>query len=95
MAYLQVTENDLEIGDVLSITSDNGKTLKALQMLIGNQTKASMSIDNENNCVVFKVNDTDMNLPQLKCNLKKTTIRDMICGLKDFYNQLLDEEISE
>ena len=30
MAYLQVTENDLEIGDVLSITSDNGKTLKAL-----------------------------------------------------------------
>ena len=26
MAYLQVTENDLQIGDVLSITSDNGKT---------------------------------------------------------------------
>ena len=56
MAYLQVTENDLEIGDVLSITSDNGKTLKALQMLIGNQTKASMSIDFDNNCLVFKVN---------------------------------------
>ena len=55
MAYLQVTENDLEIGDVLSITSDNGKTLKALQMLIGNQTKASMSIDFDNNCLVFKV----------------------------------------
>lgn len=53
MAYLQVTENDLEIGDVLSITSDNGKTLKALQMLIGNQTKASMSIDFDNNCLVF------------------------------------------
>ena len=49
MAYLQVTENDLEIGDVLSITSDNCKTLKALQMLIGNQTKASMSIDFDNN----------------------------------------------
>ena len=61
MAYLQVTENDLEIGDILSITSDNGKTLKALQMLIGNQTKASMSIDFDNNCLVFKVNDTDMN----------------------------------
>ena len=26
MAYLQVTENDLEIGDVLSITSDNGNS---------------------------------------------------------------------
>ena len=69
MAYLQVTENDLEIGDVLSITSDNGKTLKALQMLIGNQTKASMSIDFDNNCLVFKVNDTDMNLPQLQLSL--------------------------
>ena len=53
MAYLQVTENDLEIGDVLSITSDNCKTLKALQMLIGNQTKASMSIDFDNNCLVL------------------------------------------
>ena len=33
MAYLQVTENDLQIGDVLSITSDNGKTLKAVANL--------------------------------------------------------------
>lgn len=94
MAYLQVTENDLEIGDVLSITSDNGKTLKALQMLIGNQTKASMSIDFDNNCLVFKVNDTDMNLPQLQCNLSKPTIKNMICGLKEFYN-LLSEEATE
>jgi ribosomal protein L6P/L9E len=94
MAYLQVTENDLEIGDVLSITSDNGKTLKALQMLIGNQTKASMSIDFDNNCLVFKVNDTDMNLPQLQCNLSKSTIKNMICGLKEFYN-LLSEEATE
>ena len=92
MAYLQVTENDLEIGDVLSITSDNGKTLKALQMLIGNQTKASMSIDFDNNCLVFKVNDTDMNLPQLHCNLSKSTIKNMICGLKEFYNLLSEEE---
>ena len=92
MAYLQVTENDLEIGDVLSITSDNGKTLKALQMLIGNQTKASMSIDFDNNCLVFKVNATDMNLPQLQCNLSKSTIKNMICGLKEFYNLLSEEE---
>ena len=92
MAYLQVTENDLEIGDVLSITSDNGKTLKALQMLIGNQTKASMSIDFDNNCLVFKVNDTDMNLPQLQCKLSKSTIKNMICGLKEFYNLLSEEE---
>lgn len=92
MAYLQVTENDLEIGDILSITSDNGKTLKALQMLIGNQTKASMSIDFDNNCLVFKVNDTDMNLPQLQCNLSKSTIKNMICGLKEFYNLLSEEE---
>lgn len=94
MAYLQVTENDLKIGDVLSITSDNGKTLKALQMLIGNQTKASMSVDFDNNCLVFKVNDMDMNLPQLQCNLSKSTIKDIICGLKEFYN-LLSEEATE
>lgn len=92
MAYMQVVENDLKIGDVLSVTSDNGKTLKALQMLIGNQTKASMSIDSDNNCMVFKVNDTDVKLPQLQCNLTKSTIRDLICGLKDFYNQLNEEE---
>ena len=61
---------------------------RSLQMLIGNQTKASMSIDFDNNCLVFKVNDTDLNLPQLQCNLSKSTIKNMIGGLKDFYNQL-------
>lgn len=91
MAYLQVTENDLEIGDILSITSDNGKALKVLQMLIGNQTKASMSVDFENNCVVFKVSDTDVELPQLQCNLNKSTIKDLIVGLKTFYNMLKEE----
>lgn len=88
MAYLRITENDLKLGDILTITTDNGKTLRALQMLIGDQTKASMSIDKEKECVVFRVNDTDINLPQLECNLTKSTIKDMICGLKDFYNQL-------
>lgn len=91
MAYLQVTENDLKIGDVLSITSDNGKTLKALQMLIGNQTKASMSVDFDNNCLAFKVNDTDVDLPQLQCNLNKSTIKDLISGLKTFYNMLEED----
>ena len=47
-----------------------------------------MSIDFDNNCLVFKVNDTDLNLPQLQCNLSKSTIKNMIGGLKDFYNQL-------
>lgn len=88
MAYLRITENDLKLGDILTITTDNGKTLRALQMLIGDQTKASMSIDTDKDCVVFRVNDTDINLPQLECNLNKSTIKDMICGLKDFYNQL-------
>lgn len=92
MAYLQITENELKLGDVLSITTDNGKTLRALQMILGNQTKASMSIDFDNNCLVFKVNDTDINLPSLECNLKKSTIKDLIAGLRVFYNQLSDEE---
>lgn len=92
MAYLQVIENNLEIGDVLSITSDEGKKLKALQMLIGNQTKATISLDKANNVVVFEVKDTDLNLPSLECNLKKDTIRDLIVNLKTFYNQLESEE---
>ena len=92
LGYRQAVRHSTLTGDVLSITSDNCKTLKALQMLIGNQTKASMSIDFDNNCLVFKVNDTDMNLPQLQCNLSKSTIKNMICGLKEFYNLLSEEE---
>lgn len=90
---MEITENNLEIGDVLSITSDNGRTLKALQMLIGDKTKATISRDSENNCAVFKVEDTEMaNIPSLMCNLKKTTIKDLICGLKEIYNLLSEEE---
>lgn len=92
MAYLQVMENNLQIGDVLSITSNNGTTLKALQMLIGNQTKATISLDETNNVVVFEIKDTDLNLPSLVCNLKKDTIKDLIVNLKIFYNQLESED---
>lgn len=91
MAYLQITENNLEIGDVLSVTSGNGSTLKTLQMLIGDKTEASMSVDIENNCVVFNVSDTDVELPQLQCNLNKSTIKDLLVGLKTFYNMLKEE----
>lgn len=93
MAYLEITENNLKIGEVLSIRTDNGKTLKALQMLIGDKTKATISRDTENNCAVFKVEDTDIaDLPSFECNIKKETIRDMLSGLKEFYNLLEDEK---
>ena len=93
LAYMQITENNLELGDVLSVTSDNGKNLKALQMLIGDKTRATISRDVENNCAVFKVEDTDISsIPALMCNLKKSTIKNLICGLKEIYNLLEDDE---
>lgn len=92
MAYLNLDNTQLELGQVRTVTKDSGKTIESVELLLGDQTKAEMKIDNELDVVNVTIKDTDLaDVPDLNCAMNKTTLRDFIIGLKNLYNMLEDK----
>lgn len=76
----------LSEGQVLTISEDNGKKLQAVEILVGDKTKASMVIDEELNKLQFVVSDTDIEeVPALSCTMSKDTVKNLVIYLKRLY----------
>lgn len=88
---MDITENQLSLGQVKSIRSNGGKTVDYIELLFSPTTKAQFCIDKEKNVMMFSVKDIDLSLPSLDCGMDKKTIRDLIVSLKDLYNELPNE----
>ena len=43
----------------------------------------------------LEIKDTDLQLPSLECAMNGDTIRDLIIGLKQIYNQIISKESEE
>lgn len=71
------------------ITKDSGQTVQSIEILLGDQTKAEMIIDEKLNVMNLVVRDTVLaDIPQLQCAVDKKTLRDFISGLSKLYNSL-------
>lgn len=87
---LDIIETQLEVGDVKTIT--NGNNVKFVELLFSPTTKIQFAQSDDNKNVILSVSDNQLNLPQLECNVDKSTIRDLIINLKTLYNQLEESE---
>lgn len=89
MAQLNLDEFQLQPGQVRMITKDSGQTVQSVEILLGDQTKAEMMINEELNVMNLVVRDTVLSdIPQLQCAVDKETLRDYISGLTKIYNTL-------
>lgn len=71
------------------ITKDSGQTVQSIEILLGDQTKAEMILDEKNNVMNLVVRDTVLaDIPQLQCAINKETLRNFISGLTKLYNNL-------
>lgn len=71
------------------ITKDSGQTVQSIEILLGDQTKAEMMLDEKNNVMNLVVRDTVLaDIPQLQCAINKETLRNFISGLTKLYNNL-------
>lgn len=88
---LDIIEDQIELGQVKTITSRGGTFVDFVELLFSTTTKAQFAPDDNLREIVFSVMDNNLDLPQLQCNMDKETLRNLIMALKSIYNQLKDE----
>ena len=89
---LQVMDDQMEIGQVKTITSNGGRTVDYCELLFSSTTKAQFAPSEDKTTMTFAVSDNNLSLPQLQCNINKEVLRDLIINLKNIYNELESEE---
>jgi hypothetical protein len=86
---LNLDNFQLEPGQVRMITKDSGQTVQSIEILLGDQTKAEMMVDEKLNVMNLVVRDTVLaDIPQLQCAINKETLRNFIIGLNKLHNSL-------
>ena len=93
MQQLNLDDFQLQLGQVRTVSKDSGKTVESVELLLGDQTKAEMMIDENLNVMNLVVRDTVLaDIPQLQCAVTKETLRNFIAGLTKLYNNLKGEK---
>lgn len=87
---LDIIEQQLNVGDVKTIS--NGDTIKYIELLFSPTTKVQFAPSDDNRSMRLSVSDNNLQMPELDCMVTKKTLRDYIIGLKNMYNQMLDDE---
>ena len=89
MPQLNLDEFQLQLGQVRMITKDSGKTVQSVELLLGDQIKSEMMVDEKQNVMNLVIRDTVLSdVPQLQCAVDKETLRNYISGLTKLYNSL-------
>ena len=89
MPRLNLDNFQLQLGQVRTVSKDSGQTVESVELLLGDQTKAEMMIDEKLNVINLVVRDTILaDIPQLQCAVDKETLRNYISGLTKLYNSL-------
>ena len=88
---LDIMEDQIQLGQVKTITSKGGTFVDFVELLFSPTTKAQFAPSDDLREIVFSVMDNNLDLPQLQCNMNQETLRNLIIALKSIYNQLNDE----
>lgn len=88
---LDIIDRQMELGDVKTITSNNGQYVKMIELLFSSNAKGKFAPSNDGYEVNFSISDTNLDLPQYQSRLNKNTLYDLILALKTMYNQIKEE----
>lgn len=79
---------ELQIGQVKMVRSNNGRDVDLLELLFSPKTKASFAFNKENNCIDFIISDTDIKYQELNCQLDLETLNNLIRSLHDIRERI-------
>lgn len=89
MPQLNLDNFQLQLGEVRTVSKNSGQTVESVELLLGDQTKAEMKVNENLNVMNLVVRDTVLtDIPQLQCAVDKETLKNFIVGLKNLYNTL-------
>lgn len=89
---LDIIDRQMEVGDVKTITSQNGQYVKLIELLFSTAAKGQFAPSVDGYGVDFSISDVNLDLPQYQSRLNKNTLYDLILALKTIYNQVKDKE---
>lgn len=87
---LDIIDKQMEVGDVKTITSQNGQYVKLIELLFSPMAKGQFAPSDDGYGVEFCVRDVNLDLPQYQSKLNKSTLYNLILALKTMYNQVKD-----
>jgi hypothetical protein len=85
-------EEQIDLGQVKTITSNGGKFVDFVELLFSPTTKAQFAPSEDLKTITFSVSDNNLMFPELQCNINKETLKNLIMNLKNIYNQLEESE---
>ena len=85
-------DRPLKMGEIKSIRSNGGSTLKSLKLLFSPTTIAKFEVNKQTNKVDFLIDNVDIKYQDLQCSLTKSVLKDLYTHIRDLYNELIDDE---
>lgn len=92
---LDIMEEQIELGDVKTITANGGLNVKFVELLFSATTKAQFAPSKDKKYLEFTVSSNQMGIPELDAKLNKATLYDFIVSLKKIYSELEESEVTE
>ena len=90
MSLLDI-DRPLKMGEIKSIRSNGGATLKSLELLFSPTTIAKFEVNKQTNRVDFLIDNVDLKYQDLQCSISKSVLRDLYINIRDLYGELDDE----
>ena len=88
---LDILDEQLNVGDVKTITYNGGLNIRYIELLFSPTTKVQFAPSEDKKTIRMSVSDNNLQLPDLDCQISKDTLRDFIIALKNVYSELLVE----
>ena len=87
---LVIEQEQLKVGQVKKVTSNNGKTIDSITLLL-NENVEVLFVPKDNT-LDFTISNPNIDMSNLDCTIDKETLRDFLIAIKDVYNEVAESE---
>lgn len=87
---LSIEQDRLKVGQVKRVTSNSGKTIDSISLLLNENVEVLFSP--KGNTLDFTISNPNIDMSNLDCTIDAETLRNFVIAIKDTYNQILESE---
>ena len=91
---LSIEEERLEVGQVRTIKSNNGKKIDSITLLLSNNVEV-LFVPKNNGTLEFTISDPNIDMSNLDCTINEDVLYDLTIQIKNAYNQVVSNEREE
>ena len=90
---LSIETDRLKVGQVKRITSNGGKNIDSIDLLLNDNVEVLFSPNKD--VLDLTISNPNIDMSNLDCSIDKETLRNFVIAIKDVYNQIIESEDDE